>query len=292
MSDNVDNLFNENKSVDIEVTCPICGLRKILNIPESIVANTSHLATIFVPKSLVCIHHFQIFLDKQFKIRGYNKIDFELEAIQLEDDTFNLNTQSLKINKDSLYMVKNNFPSVSIAYVFTSILLKKKCIIVLDYFDIQLNKAIIEFFNNLLDDLFEFKIEIISRNKYNNLEKSKYKNSIIVDELKTKGKPKLDSKKIKMENSLIAEFFENDNIIEGFIILKKRIKDFYQNVLSIIQEFRDKKEKYNIMEIKDFLEMKHLRNFELYELNFLLDIVKSYFGVKLKYSYSDIVDFI
>ena len=36
------------------------------------------LTTISIPKDTVCKHHFQAFVDKQFRIRGYQKVDFEL----------------------------------------------------------------------------------------------------------------------------------------------------------------------------------------------------------------------
>jgi hypothetical protein len=35
------------------------------------------LTTISLPKGLVCDHHFQAFVDKNFVVRGYQKVDFE-----------------------------------------------------------------------------------------------------------------------------------------------------------------------------------------------------------------------
>jgi len=70
-----------NASVEIKkvnVICPICKSKQDIDVPESIINQNAQLTTISVPKNLVCKHHFQAFVDKQFKVRGYQKVDFEL----------------------------------------------------------------------------------------------------------------------------------------------------------------------------------------------------------------------
>ena len=62
----------------VNVICPICKSKQDIDVPESILNQSGQLTTISVPKNLVCKHHFQAFVDKQFKVRGYQKVDFEL----------------------------------------------------------------------------------------------------------------------------------------------------------------------------------------------------------------------
>jgi hypothetical protein len=62
----------------IQVICPICKRRDIVGIPPSRVNKKSQLTTVSVHKGLVCPHHFQFFMDKNFQIRGYQKVDLEL----------------------------------------------------------------------------------------------------------------------------------------------------------------------------------------------------------------------
>ncbi|MHA1489756.1 MAG: hypothetical protein ACTSRI_08875 [Promethearchaeota archaeon] len=71
-------------SEKIPVVCPICKSKKEIEIPESIIKQASQLTTISLPKGLVCNHHFQIFVDKNYKVRGYQKVDFELEPKKVE----------------------------------------------------------------------------------------------------------------------------------------------------------------------------------------------------------------
>jgi len=66
-----------NEYSDIIFICPVCKFSKGLKFPKSIISQAKQLTTISIPKGLVCDHHFQAFVDKQFKVRGYQKVDFE-----------------------------------------------------------------------------------------------------------------------------------------------------------------------------------------------------------------------
>jgi hypothetical protein len=73
---NVNDLID---SVKILVICPICSESKKLEFPKSICESTDNLTTISIPKGLICNHTFQAFVDKNFKIRGYQKVDYEFK---------------------------------------------------------------------------------------------------------------------------------------------------------------------------------------------------------------------
>ncbi len=66
-------------SNQVKLVCPTCKLQKDLKLPESILNQSANLTTISVPNGLVCDHHFQAFVDKQFKVRGYQRVDFEIK---------------------------------------------------------------------------------------------------------------------------------------------------------------------------------------------------------------------
>ncbi|MHA1274340.1 MAG: hypothetical protein ACTSVV_13830 [Promethearchaeota archaeon] len=70
----LNNKILKNKK-RIRVICPVCRKDKYIAIPISIVKNSSNVATFSIPKNMVCNHHFQIFVDKDFKVRGYQKVD-------------------------------------------------------------------------------------------------------------------------------------------------------------------------------------------------------------------------
>jgi hypothetical protein len=74
--------YNEKDLTNIYFTvnmrCPICYEKKELTFPKSVITGARQLTTISIPKGLLCDHHFQAYVDKNFMVRGYQKVDFEL----------------------------------------------------------------------------------------------------------------------------------------------------------------------------------------------------------------------
>ena len=62
----------------VQVICPVCKAQNTVRIPKSVINQASQLTTVSVPKGEICPHHFQLFIDKNFAIRGYQKVDFQL----------------------------------------------------------------------------------------------------------------------------------------------------------------------------------------------------------------------
>ncbi len=68
-----------NEYSKVKITCPVCKVNKELKFPKSVINEARQLTTISLPKGLLCDHHFQAFVDKNFIVRGYQKVDFEFE---------------------------------------------------------------------------------------------------------------------------------------------------------------------------------------------------------------------
>ncbi|MFX0075567.1 MAG: hypothetical protein ACFE96_09005 [Candidatus Hermodarchaeota archaeon] len=69
-----------NEYSKVKITCPVCKAIKELSFPKSVINEANQLTTISIPKGLLCDHHFQAFVDKNFAVRGYQKVDFEYET--------------------------------------------------------------------------------------------------------------------------------------------------------------------------------------------------------------------
>ena len=68
-----------NISIDtskVEFICPVCKSKKLLEIPNSVIVEAKQLTTMSIARGLVCDHQFQAFVDKQFQVRGYQRVDF------------------------------------------------------------------------------------------------------------------------------------------------------------------------------------------------------------------------
>lgn len=71
------NLANLHEYIKVQFVCPICKSKKVLKVPKSVINQAKQLTTISIAKGLVCEHQFQAFVDKNFNVRGYQKVDFE-----------------------------------------------------------------------------------------------------------------------------------------------------------------------------------------------------------------------
>ncbi len=72
----------------VQVICPVCKSKDVIEIPKSVINSATQLTTVSVPKGKICQHHFQLFLDKNFVIRGYQKVDFLLNHKKDKQDKF------------------------------------------------------------------------------------------------------------------------------------------------------------------------------------------------------------
>ena len=74
----------------VQIICPICKSKKQLNIPKAIINQAKQLTTVSIQKGMLCNHHFQVFIDKNFKVRGYQKIDFEVSPRERGENSFKM----------------------------------------------------------------------------------------------------------------------------------------------------------------------------------------------------------
>lgn len=65
-------------SKKVQVICPVCKTKGMFEVPEAKVLNNDNTTTVSVPAGMVCDHHFQAFIDKNFAVRGYQKVDVDL----------------------------------------------------------------------------------------------------------------------------------------------------------------------------------------------------------------------
>ena len=89
-----------NVPIPIRFFCPVCKTSKKLKIAKSVINQSGQLTTISIPKNKVCEHHFQAFVDANFIVRGYQRVDFEFsdDMIKEKEDSFtNLRENDRKI---------------------------------------------------------------------------------------------------------------------------------------------------------------------------------------------------
>ncbi len=63
----------------IQFICPVCKIRRYLEVPKSVIEDAKQLTTMSIARGLVCQHQFQAFVDKNYQVRGYQRVDFEFD---------------------------------------------------------------------------------------------------------------------------------------------------------------------------------------------------------------------
>jgi len=88
-------------SAKIQFICPVCKAEKVLQFPKSVITQAKGLSTMSIARGLVCEHQFQAFVDKNYMVRGYQRVDFEFDKIKTEEKT--LQNRKNKTNDDELF---------------------------------------------------------------------------------------------------------------------------------------------------------------------------------------------
>lgn len=98
-----------NVLIPIQFICPTCKTSKKLKIAKSVINQSGQLTTISIPRSKVCEHHFQAFVDRNFVVRGYQRVDFEFCNDKIEEKEDPLTNLREKDNKmfDEIYFQGN-----------------------------------------------------------------------------------------------------------------------------------------------------------------------------------------
>jgi len=85
-----------DNSAKIQFICPVCKSEKALDFPKSVITNAKGLTTMSIAKGLVCKHQFQAFVDKNYMVRGYQRVDFEFEKTKTKEKNLQYRTSKLE----------------------------------------------------------------------------------------------------------------------------------------------------------------------------------------------------
>ncbi len=66
----------------IKIICPNCKNSKSINLPLQMIHQSDGIVTVSIPSGLVCDHPFQVFVDKNGSVRGYQSIDIDFGKIE------------------------------------------------------------------------------------------------------------------------------------------------------------------------------------------------------------------
>jgi len=265
----------------IQVRCPSCHKNGIIEIDDNALKNvTRGLLAIYVDTHTVCEHSFITYVDRNLKIRDYFIADFQFEipqAVSIEKTKEEKIPESETLNLD---LIKLNLPATLITYIIKSIFLKQKILIILE--EEFLYSHVINFFKYISQGAFTVDISLISKEDYGQKSKN-YKDFMVFDgiDILKNIKKAINPKKLAIEKQIVHNFFTNNDINLSLILLRNDIQKAYTLSKSIAEFINSQKkdEKINILKISKELEVRYDIKLNSMYLNFLIEIVKNYFGL-------------
>ncbi|TFF95136.1 MAG: hypothetical protein EU544_03415 [Promethearchaeota archaeon] len=113
---------------EVKVICPVCKTSHSIELSRSVIRNSAQLTTVSVPKDFMCDHHFQVFIDKNFKVRGYQKVDLELQQTSASEATQKGKKFAPQNEKDLFnnLFLEGNFVSYNPKFITADKLVKKE----------------------------------------------------------------------------------------------------------------------------------------------------------------------
>jgi len=203
----------ENDEISkVLIVCPICKVSKKVDIPKNIINESKQITTVNINSNLVCSHFFQVFIDKNFVVRGYQRNDYEIKQKE-EEKKVKTDLEERKL--DRVKNIQSGLEQLrSIRTIEKEEEIKEKEIIENKE---MTDKEIYEEFWELIDDNNEeFKEFII------NDERRRQKEEEIV---RNKGKEEKIERKKKEENE-----FDKEKILQEYYFkeLEKTVKFLYR----------------------------------------------------------------
>ena len=265
---------------DVEIICPICRTKRIINIPMRIIDQSKQLTSLFIPSGRVCDHAFVPFIDKQLKVRGYQKLDVLLDDIEPKIETL---TELKPQDIDNMEIKMNIRPEILI-YAIRGSINKKRILMIIDN-DLEfLKNTLFDFFDFIFHRSFDTHLLLHTKEHYKN-NKGHYSEYLILEGKNVSGKMKKSLKlsELKLEEEIIKNFYVEGDSVLGLISLRDKIREIYTLSQKLL-EYYNKQEQSQPLQTRKairFLEDTHFIKINKNYFKFLVEIVKNYFDTEI-----------
>ena len=238
-------LSNENEiNIIIRLFCPICKAQKEVLISKKKLLRKEGLTTIAIPKDFMCLHSFLAFVDRNGKIRGYQKNDLEI----ITDENYEKENKQTHEERDSsklilklkihlgdeifLRCIKNIFNNIPICCITNNVIIKE-----------NLRNFFYQVFGEKLPPLF-----IISLQEYNHELRMKFQdnddafifNTNLCIVIKEPYEKEFNEKNFELEqhilNSVDFNTVEDSLIMEKLTTTVSKLFNVFEEIKTQIEE--------------------------------------------------------
>ncbi len=265
----------------IEVRCPSCSSRGFIEVSEEEIEKAKRgVFAVNLAEGIICEHSFVAYIDKNFMVRDTFMADFQLELPEIIPKKSIEPKDSAQLDSINVSSIKLNLSASLIAYVIRAILHKRKIVLIFDqlfmFDDVQ------RFFDYITRNSFETELVVISEDQYNS---ESYKDFIVFNrkDIIKDDDGIINVKKLGIERALVQKFFEEYEPRPSLIYLQNGLLKAYQlseTIVDIVKNFKKKEKVYSKKIIEDLSNIHNVK-IQLKYLDFLFEIVESYFNVEV-----------
>jgi len=264
----------------IIINCPTCKTKGKIDVYKEQLKDVKRgLLAINIARNIVCEHTFIAYIDKNLNVRDYFVADFQIELPEIA--SIRKVQHNILQNKEivDIDLIKLNLPALTLTYILKAILSKLNIILISE--QEFLYTHLINFFKYITSDAFELNLLIMSSKDFSKKKKN-YRNFVVFKDLKVIQNPKniLNLKKLNVEKYIINRFLIEKDLGFSYIYLRNEIFKAYELSNSIIK-FRQLDDEVKRFTIKKFLEKEYSVKIGVSYLNFLINILDTYFNIKI-----------
>jgi len=267
-------------SVDITIHCPVCNTRGQISVEKNIIDQSIRGVTaVNVAENLICKHSFVTYVDKNLHVRDAFVCDFKVDIPKIggpELDEFE------KPSNFDLSIIKINIMPTVMAYMIRAILMGSKIIYISD--QEFLNEHLHRFLEYVYGDSFNIDLIFLPINIYKKNTKQ-YRNNVIFKDKKILRDPNkiFEQASLKIELAIVQQFYKEYDEISCLIMFRNEIHKIERLIHQILKFHKDQKEgqEFKTKEAIAYLNKKYKTTIPLPYFNFLLDIIETYFKIKL-----------
>ena len=267
-------------SVEITIHCPVCNTRGQISVEKNIIDQSSRGVTaVNVAENLICQHSFVTYVDKNLNVRDAFVCDFKVEIPKLEGP--DLEEYESPTNFDLSIIKINIMPSV-MANILRAILMGAKIVYLSD--QEFLDDHFYKFLEYIFGDSFNIDLIFVPLGGYKKNAKQ-YRNNVVFKDKKIIRDPNkiFEQSSLKIELAIVQQFYREYDEISCLILFKNEINKIERLIHQILKYHESQKEgqEFKTKEAIEHLNNQYKTTIPLSYLNFLLDIIESYFEIKL-----------
>ena len=274
------------------IQCPICNSGKSIQLPNVIFQTAKSLAAISIPKGSLCEHTFQAYIDKNYAVRGYQKVDFELPS-DIDETKLNANLL-LESDLKDINSIKWNLSPQILSCLLRGIVFDENIVFVLPKSKESLLIPLERFIKIIFGNSFKSNLRIITDDTYKKIKNDLKRNIIIGWDQIIRDKDKV-IKDLSVETKIVNKFYDANSEQEATINLEYEIKKLFnisEKVIDITKDFKEK-ETIDIISLMNQLNEKYSIVLEVQYLEYIIEIIRHYFkNIVPVEIYSKVVSFL